>query len=169
MIERWCGICKAWTQQIYIEQSERWSCDVCNTLTEDSLGCKISLVVQGKPVAKERPRATVRGGYAVVYTPKNTVQFEKYVKLVASDYAPLKLLTGALDLRLDFYVQRPQSLPVSVDYMVKRPDVDNLAKSVMDALEGVLYEHDAQVFVLAVTKAYGTPRVEIKIVEMPSK
>ena len=167
MIERWCGVCKGWTAQTYIEERGRWSCEVCNIETEDSLGCKISFEVKGKPVAKERPRATVRGGYAVVYTPKNTAQFEIYVKQVATEYAPSKLLSGALELRLAFYVQRPQSLSAKVNYVIKRPDVDNLAKSIMDALEGVIYGHDAQVFSLVVTKAYGAPRVEIVIVEMP--
>ena len=169
MIQRWCGVCKDWTEQTYIEESEKWSCDVCETVTEEALGCKLSFVVQGTPQPKERPRATVRGGYAVVYTPKNTVQFERYVKQVASEYAPPKLLSGALVMALSFYLQRPQSLPAKVMYDTKRPDIDNLAKSVMDALEGIIYEHDAQVIHLDATKGYDTPRVEILIEELPEK
>ena len=35
-----------------------------------------------------------------------------------------------------------------------KPDVDNLAKAVLDALNGILYEDDSQVVMLAVTKQY---------------
>jgi len=136
---------------------------------EDALGCKIEFIVGGAPVAKERPRATVRGGYAVIYTPKNTVQFERYVRQIAIANAPPKLLTGGLEMTLDFYLQRPQSLPVKINYNVKKPDIDNLAKSIMDALESVIYARDSQVFILNCTKQYGNPRCAIKIVEMPEE
>jgi len=169
MIERWCGVCKLQTEQSYIEKSGKWACNICKNETEDTLGCKLSFIVKGTPQPKERPRATMRGTYAVMYTPKNTVQFERYVKEVASEFAPPKLLSGALKMTLSFYLQRPQSLPAKVMYDTKRPDVDNLAKSIMDALEGIIYEHDAQVIHLEVTKGYDTPRVEITIEEMPEK
>ena len=169
MIERWCGICKQQTEQSYIEKSGKWSCNICKNEMEDALGCKVSFIVKGTPQPKERPRATIRGSYATIYTPKNTVQFERYVKQVASEYTPPKLLSGALFMTLSFYLQRPQSLSSTIIYDTKRPDVDNLAKSIMDALEGVIYEHDAQVIHLVVAKSYGTPRVEIIIMEMPEK
>lgn len=167
--QRWCGVCKRWTEQTYIETSDKWSCDICKTITVDSLGCRISFTVQGKAVAKERPRATVRGGYAVMYTPKNTAQFEVFVKQVASSFKPPKLLSGALEMVLAFYIQRPQSLSQKINYDVKKPDVDNLAKSIMDALEGVIYEHDSQVISLQVRKGYGSPRVDIVVEELPEK
>ena len=44
----------------------------------------------------------------------------------------------------------------------KRPDVDNLQKSVMDALNGVLWEDDAIVFAVVAQKHYDT-RDHIKI------
>jgi len=136
---------------------------------EDALGCKINFTIRGTPVPKARPRAAIRGEHAIIYTPKNTAQFELYVKQIANENAPPKLLSGPLEMTLDFYLQRPQSLSANINYMTKRPDVDNLAKSVMDALEGVIYEHDAQVVVLHIVKQYGTPGVDIKIVEMPTK
>lgn len=39
----------------------------------------------------------------------------------------------------------------------KRPDVDNLAKLVLDAGNGVLYEDDSQVCDLHIQKVYGSP------------
>lgn len=118
-----------------------------------------------KAVPKARPRATKRGDKAIMYTPKNTEKFEEYVALVASEHRPKELLKDALEMELHFFLQRPKSLPKKVSHNIKKPDVDNLAKSVMDGLEGVIYERDAQVVSLWTTKEYGTPRVEVKITD----
>lgn len=179
-----------WTKQTYIEFIEKWSCDVCETVTEDALGCKISFIVKGAPQQKERPRtrtifkdqnarrahtvneaitAIKHDSFSVMYTPKNTVDFQNFVKLIAIENAPPKPLTGALKADYHFYLQRPQSLPAKVIHHTKKPDKDNLEKSVSDALEGVIYERDAQICDGHVTKEYGTPRVEIMIEEMAEK
>ena len=48
----------------------------------------------------------------------------------------------------------------------KRPDLDNLNKSVMDALNGIVYRDDCQVVTLNSTKVYAqTPGVDICIME----
>lgn len=190
MIERWCGICNGWTEHTYIETSGKWSCDVCNAVTENSLGCKLSFVVQGPPQQKERPRTRIvykddkarampsvnaaiaqlkADSFSVIYTPKNTVEFQNFVKSVAIENAPPNLLTGALKADYHFYLQRPQSLPAKVMHHTKKPDKDNLEKSVSDALEGVIYERDAQICDGHVTKEYGTPRVDISIEELPER
>lgn len=189
-LERWCGVCRMWTKQTYIETSEKWSCDVCKTVTEDALGCKISFVVQGAPQQKERARTRIvykdakarampninaaitqlkADSFSVMYTPKNTVAFQNFVKSIAIENAPPKPLTGALKANYCFFLQRPQSLPAKIVHHTKKPDKDNLEKSVSDALEGVIYERDAQICEGHVTKMYGTPRVDIVIEELPEK
>ena len=40
-------------------------------------------------------------------------------------------------------------------YMTARPDIDNLAKMIMDAINDVLYVDDSQVIYLTATKQYG--------------
>lgn len=40
----------------------------------------------------------------------------------------------------------------------KKPDVDNLAKIVLDSLNKIAYDDDAQVCRLLVEKRYGRPR-----------
>lgn len=186
MIERWCGICEQWTEQTFIEESDRWLCDICQIKTEDSLGCRISFVIQGKPQQNERARTRViykdakarsmpnvnaaiaqlkADSFSVMYTPKNTVEFRNFVKTIAIENAPPKPLRGALQADYSFFLQRPQSLPAKILYHTKKPDKDNLEKSVSDALEGVIYERDAQICAGHVTKEYGVPRVEIMIEE----
>ena len=49
----------------------------------------------------------------------------------------------------------------------KRPDCDNLAKSILDALNGIAYDDDSQICSLSVFKFYGDePRVEISLGEI---
>ena len=166
-LQRWCRTCKNWTNQAF--DRERWACIICKTVMEDALGCKIEFVVKGTSVPKARPKVAMRGEHPVIYTPRNTAQFELYVKQIATENAPPKLLTGALAMELRFFLQRPQSLPARIEYDTKKPDIDNLGKSVMDALEGVIYERDAQIVSLHVIKVYGVPRCEIAIEEFREK
>ena len=136
---------------------------------------EISFVVKGTAIPKARPRFTKRG---IAYTPSKTKEFENYVRSVASQYAPKELLTGALEMELHFFFQRPKSLPKKVVHHIKKPDCDNVAKMIMDSLEprkrpkktqnpleGAIYANDAQIVSLWVTKQYGTPRVEVKITD----
>lgn len=134
----------------------------------------IEFVIKGNAVAKGRPRSTKRG---VMYTPEKTRAYEDYVRAVSSQYAPKDLLKGALEMDLHFFFQRPKSLPKSVEHNIKKIDVDNIAKAIMDSLEprkhakksrnpieGAIYENDAQIVSLWVTKEYSlSPRVEVKI------
>ena len=125
--------------------------------------------IPGKSIPKARPRATMISGKALVYTPTQTKQFEKYVKLVAAQHAPRELLTGALEVQLDFFLPRPKSLPIKIKYHTKKPDIDNLAKSVLDAMEGIIYVNDAQVISLLVTKDYGAPLCKVRVEEWAKK
>ena len=104
-----------------------------------------------------------------MYTPDKTKNFENYVKLVAAQHAPKELFAGPLDMELEFYLQRPKSLPKKIQRHTKKPDIDNLAKSVMDALEGIIYVNDAQVIALRIYKMYGTPKCSVRIEEVMVK
>jgi Holliday junction resolvase RusA-like endonuclease len=48
----------------------------------------------------------------------------------------------------------------------KRPDADNLFKAVTDALEGVFFLNDSQIFSAQLTKIYGDPSITLEIGEL---
>ena len=134
----------------------------------------IKFVILGNPVPKGRARSTKRG---ITYTPEKTRKYEDYVRSVVAPYAPKELLTGALEMELHFFLQRPKSLPKKTIRHVKRPDWDNIGKAISDSLEprkrptkkqnpfeGAIYENDAQLVSVWVTKEYSrNPRVEVII------
>jgi Holliday junction resolvase RusA-like endonuclease len=52
--------------------------------------------------------------------------------------------------------------------MTKRPDGDNLWKTVSDALVGLAYDDDSQIWRAVIEKRYSdTPRTEIVVLETP--
>jgi crossover junction endodeoxyribonuclease RusA len=64
-----------------------------------------------------------------------------------------QLITGAVTVRLEFVLPRPVSAPKRrTPPAVKRPDVDKLARAILDAVTGVIIADDAQVTDLHATK-----------------
>ena len=109
------------------------------------------------PVPKERVRV-VRGGS---YTPKRVRDYERSVRLAAMAYAPKGWdKTGPMQLTVRMFTRRAY-----VDSGIAIGDVDNLAKSVLDAMNGVAYGDDSQVVDLQATKAVdrARPRVEVEV------
>jgi len=129
----------------------------------------IKFTVPVPPVAKARPRVTVRGGFARAYTPKKTAQFEQIVADCCPMHPPINT---PCHLSITFHLPIPKSWSKAKQKAaqdgelapVTRPDIDNYIKSVMDALNGVAYEDDSQVVTLTAAKLYSVdPRVEIQI------
>lgn len=114
---------------------------------------RFNLFIPMEPVAKGRPRMTSQGR---PYTPAKTAAYEKALKLFlkrgAGERPPI---TGSLTCRISFVISRPKSVPFKkrANPTVK-PDLDNLAKAVLDAANGILWEDDAQICQLTVEKSY---------------
>jgi Holliday junction resolvase RusA-like endonuclease len=122
--------------------------------------------VTGMPKGQPRPRAFSRGGRAAVYDPGTA---EGWKGDVARACATLE---GAgihqpLSVTLTFYMPRPKShyrsngdLKNNVPRFMNtsRPDVDNLAKAVLDALTNIrVWLDDDQVCELIVRKYWEQP------------
>ena len=124
----------------------------------------IKFTIIGSPVPKGRPRVALRGGYPVTYTPKKTETWENYMRFAAIQYRPEKLLEGPLSIKLHFVLIKPKSVPKKRKYPCVKPDIDNLEKSVLDALEGLFYRNDSQIVRKVASKDYGEPaRVEVEL------
>ena len=114
----------------------------------------IGFFVPGKPQGKSRPRFSRN----VVYTPKETLQYEKHI---ASCFTG-NMLQGPLFVDITAFFSIPKSYTKAQRKAIedgilaptKKPDADNIGKVVMDALNGVAYEDDKQIIDLRVTKKY---------------
>ncbi len=135
----------------------------------------MKFTVYGNPVAKGRPRFSSRGGYVRSYTPVKTVNYENLVKLSYTTQVEGSKLEGGLYAEIIAFFPIPKSTSKknaekmrSFEIMhTKKCDCDNLAKAILDALNGIAYDDDAQICSLLVKKLYGdVPRVEIEIGEL---
>ena len=69
-----------------------------------------------------------------------------------------------MSITVAFFFDRPKSTKKSVRHKVTKPDIDKLARSILDALTGIAFADDSQVTELHVSKGFGSPaRAEIAI------
>lgn len=105
--------------------------------------------IEGKVIGKARPRVTKNG----IFTPKNTRDYEKKI---ADAWRGLGIEPFKGPVEVNIYVERkmPDSRPkkLEAEYDVFKPDVDNIMKTVLDALNGVAYLDDKQVYSASVVK-----------------
>ncbi len=126
----------------------------------------ISFTVPGRPQGKGRPRFTTRGGHARTYTPSVTASYENLVKITAMQALaelPEWSKDGQFALKIEASFTVPKSKPKTYRNMAlngiiqptTKPDMDNIIKSICDALNGVLWHDDKQVVWVLASKAYG--------------
>lgn len=129
----------------------------------------------GAAVPKQRPR--ISGHRA--YTPKRTKDYEERVlKAFCSSYRGFYPAFGK-DVPVRICISVIQEIPRSwskkkraqaesgeIVPLSRNGDVDNIAKSILDALNGFAYEDDCQVTTLMITKQYGVnPCAEVRLGE----
>lgn len=127
-----------------------------------------------EPMGKQRPRIVSKGRFSTAYTPKPTRDWT-----TSAQKQIRKLWTGEpipagvpLALRLVSVHKRPQRLmrkkdPVERLWKATKPDSDNVAKIVMDSLNGLVWTDDAQVCELSVSQFYAakgeSSHVEVEV------
>lgn len=137
---------------------------------------EVKFTILGEPMGKERPRFRRVGKYVQTYTPTKTKNYETKVRdSYYQDNVNTRHLTGAIEAEIHGIFPIPVSVSKKLrakmesgeEPYTKKVDADNLAKIVLDALNGVAYEDDKQVTKLTVTKVYGNdPRVEVTLREL---
>jgi Holliday junction resolvase RusA-like endonuclease len=120
----------------------------------------VTFTIAGEPVPQPRPRVSTRGGFARAYVPKeHPVHAYRKAIAEAADEAGLVAQDEPLNVVIDAVFERPKSHMTRAGVKptaprLPRPDVDNLAKAVLDALQDVIGD-DTLVARLVVEKSYG--------------
>lgn len=120
-----------------------------------------AFTAKGTPKGQPRARAFAFNGKARMYDPGTAEGWKQVVAVAGDKVKPKKPITAAVILNLTFYFPRPQRLlkkssPEGSVPFVSKPDSDNLAKAVMDAMTAVgWWADDALVTGLLVFKFYG--------------
>lgn len=122
----------------------------------------IRLLIDEKAKGKGRPRFTTRGKFVRTYTPKDTLDFcnkvrNSFIETFGDEY---KDYEGAVKIDILCCYSVPKSLSekkkkqLLYKPFLKKPDNDNIEKSIMDALNGVAYKDDSQVYENHTIKKY---------------
>ncbi len=126
-----------------------------------------------EPQGKARPRFDSRR--KVTYTPQKTREYEAIVRdCYRIQNGNKESLSGAVRARITAYFAIPKSttkrdradMLAGVILPTKKPDLDNIAKVILDALNGLAYRDDACVTEVTARKFYSeSPRVEVELTD----
>jgi Holliday junction resolvase RusA-like endonuclease len=128
-----------------------------------------SIIIQGTPIAKKRPRFVRRGKYVGAYNCQETEE-GRWI-LDAKQAITEKAEAGTpVALKCWFYFDFPKSMSKKKHreaVHTSKPDLDNLVKFVKDCLNGIAWHDDSQVVSIMAKKLYdyegGGARSEIII------
>lgn len=131
-------------------------------------------IIDGDPVGKGRPRVTRRG---ITYTPAKTKHYEAWV--VASYSQALReqgqrqedvfiekgkkigiVINALYPIPKSYSKKRINSIVMGNEHPTKKPDLDNIIKIILDALNGVAFHDDAQIVELRASKGYAMEKDE---------
>ena len=149
----------------------------------------IEFDVPAVPVGQPRPRATNAGAHARIHEvthvgkasegtrrPHPIVAFKATVRLAAQQAYQGPPLREPLRMSLVFVLPRGtnkfwKTRPTPRYPHIARPDIDNLAKAVLDSLNQIVFKDDSQIYAITASKwcAAGdeAPHVEVLIETRP--
>ena len=148
---------------------------------------KINFSVEGQPIGKARPRVT----RTVTYTPAKTSKYEDLVRYTAlNSFDGVISKEQPISVKIMAYFQLPKSYSKTrkirclsgEELPTKKPDIDNIAKIIMDGMNPKMkrnkslhkmvevmrgvYRDDKQVTSLVIKKRYAEhARVDVEISE----
>lgn len=135
-----------------------------------------SFEVPGEPTAKGRPRFSHNGKFVKAYTPQKTINYENLVKLsFMQQIGSPEPMHNEVKATVNAYFGIPASTSKKkYEQMIdgslrpsKKPDCDNIAKIILDALNGIAYDDDKQITCLVVNKFYSQrPCVMVSLEEL---
>jgi Holliday junction resolvase RusA-like endonuclease len=136
----------------------------------------VEFTIDGPPHGKGRPRFRRFGNFVSTYTDAKTKTYETLVKEAAKQaMGSSPPLEGPVrfDCLIMLPVPKSYSKTRSMDCLMgrewplKKPDWDNVAKSVADAMNGVVFLDDTQIVIARIVKIYAKDAgVEVKITEV---
>ncbi len=136
----------------------------------------VVFTVEGPPQGKGRPRFRRAGNFVSTYTDQKTKSYEATIKAWAQRaISPGSPLEGPVSV--DLYIRmgvpastskkRQEACLQNAELPTKKPDIDNIIKAYLDAMNGIIYKDDTQVVRLSAKKVYSlVPGVDVCVVQI---
>ena len=122
---------------------------------------KYEIEIEESITGKARPRMNTYTGRA--YTPTKTKNYEYLVRQIfVYKYPQYKPIEGRVTMTIIAYFEIPKSTSKKKEAEMlcgaisptKKPDVDNIAKSILDAMNNFVFKDDNQVSKISVEKRF---------------
>lgn len=122
----------------------------------------LTINIPGEMRGKGRPKFSTRGGFARAYTDAKTANAETWIKSCAIEQVGQPVLEGALSISIAISVGIPASWSKkkqasALDGSLRptgKPDWDNTAKILGDALNKIVWKDDSQITDVLFSKRY---------------
>lgn len=129
--------------------------------------------VPGKIIGKGRPRLNTYTGS--VYTPTRTKDYENLImQYFLLKYPRYETFEGRVQVEINAFFEVPKTTKKADKVLMlehkinptKKPDIDNIVKIILDAMNGIAFKDDIQITKLNVEKTYALEeKVQVKISE----
>ena len=143
----------------------------------------IHFKIEGPGVPQGRPRAVRMGAGVRMYDPPKSKAYKQIVAAKVRSHMKIngiQTITEPIAVHLNFYFTPPKSyskkriraIEAKEELFTKKPDLDNLAKSILDSCNNLLFKDDSQIVGLTIGKHYGHEDyvdVKVQIIETGKK
>ncbi|MFR8057006.1 MAG: RusA family crossover junction endodeoxyribonuclease [Dialister invisus] len=121
----------------------------------------MEFIVEGEPQGKARPRGSADGAAQFIHQQKQQ-SMKNRSKLLLAAGGEMFPIDSYVSVTVNAYFSIPKSYMKgkrlackhNISRPAKKPDIDNILKAVLDALNGVAYEDDKQVIEVTCRKWY---------------
>lgn len=123
--------------------------------------------------SKPKPQKQTQFGNRRFYDPSK--QSKREIQWQIRPHAPKEPLKGPLSVQITFYMPIPKETTKALRAQMlnglalpyKRPDIDNMAYLVTNAMNDIIYKDDSQIVDLILHKRYAeTPKIVVQVLEL---
>ncbi len=138
---------------------------------------RLILKILGTPLAKQSARFVALGkGQIRSFQKKEVVEKERNIAYDIKSQLPenFVLFDTPIFVNMILIFTPPASLPKKTLKTIeegnlvpkdKKPDIDNLQKTLLDAMQGVVYTNDSRIYSMSASKFYGKiPQIWLEII-----
>jgi len=141
---------------------------------------EIEFYALGDPISQGSKSGFVRGGRVVIVEGKGKASARhkawralvaREAEVAANRAGLLELIDDAVEVEIHFMMNRPKSKPKTKWWCEVTPDIDKLARSILDSLTGTILTNDSRVVSLKALKVYATtePGVVVKVTTLDNE
>ena len=133
---------------------------------------RVSFVIPTHPTGKGRPRLCSSGS---VFTPSRTKYYENFIKgcyieqcgdVSFGDKSIVLYIKAYSEPLSKFKKEERKNALLNLIKPTSKPDVDNILKAILDALNEVAYNDDRYIYKIVVERYYSDePRTEVEITD----